>query len=312
MSGEPHLQAVSGSTWVGEAHDAPTPPTQAADTPPPPSGSNRDRAAQKSRPDRALPTDRMKFEKQVEALRVFAALSGSTHGAVTADDLGQALGLSPNTAGLCSGFFKDSGWLTRVSRGVYAATEPLLEFHRHLTIDPDNHQAAVAFLASTARQSWYWDAVQHLVTTGARLPLILLQLSKASNATEHKTQLTMLVEWLEWLGLLRREGDMIVATTRTPGTDATGTSNATPESIETKAGLTAEAGAEETDDASIGGGGGGELPLVAAAEHAEDAGDPVGALVSFHMSVRITAEDAAKLSAEQLNSLLEVVDRLRR
>jgi hypothetical protein len=42
-----------------------------------------------------------------------------------------------------------------------------------------------------------------------------------------------------------------------------------------------------------------------------DAELDVAALVSFNFSVRITADDAARLSPEQMSKLLEVVDKLR-
>lgn len=51
-------------------------------------------------------------------------------------------------------------------------------------------------------------------------------------------------------------------------------------------------------------------PLVAPTA-VEEVDEEVASLISFNFSVRITADDAARLSPEQITSLLQVMDKLR-
>jgi hypothetical protein len=320
MSTQTRLQAVDDS-WVGEPDAPPTPPNPGTDSAAggtnPPGGNVGGSAGrlQKQRSDRSLPTDRLSFDKQVDVLRAIAQLSGPSKKSVTAEDASAAIGLKGNTAGLCNKFFRDTGWVVSTGRGTYAATEPLLEYHRHLNIDAQDFEGARRYLVTPAQGSWYWVALEPILDGGARKPMVLLTLSKAAGAHDHTPQLEMIVTWLEWLGLVRREGDVIfpTATEGSPSADAGNglgedASEPVADTPATEDGSLSEPEtlAHEVQSAERDG----ALATPLSSTTLLD-GPDASALVSFSFSVRITAEDAAKLSAEQLQSVLDFAEKLR-
>jgi hypothetical protein len=309
MSSQPRLQAVNGDLRE-EPGDAPQLPRAATDSAAgganPPSAGNAGRA-QKQRADRSLPTDRLNFEKQVEVLRVIAQMSGNSRRPVTAEDLSAAIGLKGNTGGLSNKFFRDSGWVVSAGRGMYAATEPLMDYHRHLNVDPQDVDGARRYLAASAEASWYWEALEPMLEGGARQTIVLHTLSKAAGAYEHTPQLLLIVTWLEWLGLVRREGDLVLReASEVHHSPEQGDSEPMAEDIADNASSTAlsvpDLEAAEVHDV--------ESPKPQPQESQPPAVD-TSALLTFSFSVRITAEDAAKLSAEQLQSILDFAEKLR-
>jgi hypothetical protein len=308
MSEPTHLQSVDRGSWRNVEQKAGAAPDVSGPAGSPPAVTQRDRAASKTRPGHSLPTDRMKFENQVETLTMFAQLSGPKKSSVGAEDLGKTLGMSPATAGLCSGFFRDSGWVTKTGRGAYAATDALLNYNRHLKVDPGDTAGALLNLAETARGSWYWQTVEPLLHGTARQSVLLQSLSKASGAYDHTPQLLLILDWLEWLTLIRRDGDMVHA----------GQVSAAPPlaSSEWEVEVVSDGVAafdgdiDPVSDAP-------SLPAVPLSANSAPVvptvatDDAVASLISFNLSVRITAEDAARLTPEQITSLLEVVDKLR-
>lgn len=300
---QPRLQAVNGETWIGETAAPPTAPITPAPVPssggvnPPSAGSGA--KAQKSRADRSLPTDRLSFDKQVEVLRVIAQVSGQARRPVTAEDLSAAIGLKGNTGGLSNKFFRDSGWVESAGRGMYAATAPLVEYHRHLNVDPQDVLGARRHLADAAQASWYWQTLEPMLDeSGARQTLVLHALSKAAGAYDHTPQLLLVLAWLEWLGLARREGELLFAT---GGHRLSNHDSAEPDSREELDDDLAEPDAREGSDDS-------ELTST---ESSRPGQKETPALVSFSFNVRITAEDAAKLTSEQLQYLLAFAEKLR-
>lgn len=313
MSGPTHLQAVPSAPAGAErpAQQAPAGrprrgPGDGGDEPPTGGG----RTPGKARPDRGVPTDRMRFDRQVAALRMYAQLSGPAHQPVGADYLGRALEVSAGTAGLCAAFFKDSGWVVRTGRGAHAATDALLDFQRRLNTDPGDLRSAVASLAGPARRSWYWAVVEPLLTGGVRRSVLLIALSQAAGAHDHRPQLLLLLDWLQWLGLVRREGELLHSVGPAPDADAP--DDVTPQELAPDG-----HGAPDGDGAPDGAPHGAldDVPADgrSAREWVDDTPEPVdtGALVSFSFSVRITAQDAATLSHENIAAVLAVIDRLR-
>jgi hypothetical protein len=308
-----HLQAVNSEAWVGEADAPPTAPQGTAGPPAggsnPPSGGNTNRA-QKQRAERSLPTDRLSFEKQVEVLRIIAQMRRP----VLAEDLSAAVGLKGNTGGLSNKFFRDSGWINPAGRGAYTAADVLVEYHRHLNVDPDDTSGARRYLAESARDSWYWRALEPMLEGGVRQTLVLHTLSKEAGAYDHTQQLLLILEWLEWLGMIRRDGETVLPATSDGGVRA---QTDTPADEEPDHHPTAEEApaSQESDPESV------SVPDHQAA--ADNSQKPVergsasaeeidtSALVSFSFNVRITADDASKLSAEQLKALLEFAEKLR-
>jgi hypothetical protein len=305
---QPRLQAVNNETWIGETAAPPTPPL--AGTSPSgiggenPPGSGAASRVQKQRADRSLPTDRLSFEKQLEVLRAIAQMSGNGRRPVTAEDLSAAIGLKGNTGGLSNKFFRDSGWVEAAGRGMYAASEPLLEYHRHLNVDSQDVVGARRYLAAAAQGSWYWESLEPMLDEGgARQTMVLHALSKAAGAYDHTQQLLLILTWLEWLGLLRREGDALFrSSTIHRNTD---------DDLHSASDGERQDPAEPAEPDPFVGSAGSDPTRDSEPDSAHPGPAEAPALVSFSFNVRITADDAAKLTAEQLQYLLAFAEKLR-
>jgi hypothetical protein len=115
----------------------------------------------------------------------------------------------------------------------------------------------------------------------------LLTLAKAAGASDHGTQLATILEWLDWVGLIAREGDTV--TLRGSSTDEVNPDvDDMPEDL-----------GDPVDDLEP------ETPGAATVST-----DPE-ALVSFNMSVRLTAADVQNLSTEQMEFLKDFAEKLR-
>jgi len=68
-----------------------------------------------------------------------------------------------------------------------------------------------ALRPNTPNRSWYWETVEPLCHGVARESVWLHSFSRASGAFNHKAQLVVILDWLEWPGLIRREGEMVHA-----------------------------------------------------------------------------------------------------
>jgi hypothetical protein len=302
---QPHLQAVSDRKFTGDPDTPPSVPTadstSGSPTGAPPEDTNS-AAAVKQRAEQPLPTDRLSFDKQIQSLRAIAQLSGTNRRPVNAEAQSATLGVKGNVGGLSNRFFKDSGWLESAGRGSYVPAEPLIRFHRHLAIQPDDLAGARAILAEPAKSSWYWREVGDMFD-GEGVPQsgVLHALADAAGAApNHTAQLILIIEWLIWLGLIARNGENLV---RVGGA----TTTAVEPAVVMEEGHAAVAGTDLPEDAAP-----------ETSDHDEPtAPQPVatlvdtGAMLSFNFSVRITADDAAKLDPEQLQTLLAFAEKLR-
>jgi hypothetical protein len=234
---------------------------------------------------------------------------------VLAEDLSAAIGLKGNTGGLSNKFFRDSGWINPAGRGAYTAADVLVEYHRHLNIDPDDTSGARRYLADSARNSWYWQALEPMLEGGVRQTLVLHTLSKEAGAYDHTHQLLLILEWLEWLGLIRRDGETILPSSSSSEVRADTTDTADEEPAQQPEQEETPTDHDAAPDSALP-----DRQVAAAAENSQKQTErgpasseqiDTSALVSFSFNVRITADDAAKLSAEQLKALLEFAEKLR-
>lgn len=296
---QPRLHAVEDSarfTVGNETTDSSTtPPTGSA---PPPSG----RTQSKARPERPIPTDRLRFDNQLEVLKAVASLSGNSRRGVSAETMSAAIGLKGGTGGLNSRFFRFVNWFESVGRGEYTASPGVLAYAQHINVDPEGHVAAAAGMRAEMRRSWVWEVVGPLLESGQpiREKALLLPLAQAAGAQNHTAQLETIVEWLVWVGLVVRDGESIRLTeAEQPGasapvdeTSADGGEVATPE---------ADAAADQDAAQSM---------SVQPASPTRAAVDNE-AIISFNISVRLTADDVQHLSDEQMQFVMGLAEKLR-
>jgi hypothetical protein len=276
--GEPHLYAVDPD---GTATADPGNPD---DGPPPPAPPSQGRAPSKARPSYPVPTDRLKFEKQVEALRVVAVASNNGQQPVGADRMGSMMRIANTTAALNNAFFVDVGLLTKAGKGQYLPTDPTLEFQRKYSFDK---AAAPQLLRSAFVGTWFHEAVHQRLTISpaTKQDLVATIADIAGTDASYATQYGHLLEWLAYVGLLHFNED---GTARLLDSDSSPTSE--------------EAYAEGGDNLE-------DEQVVEVIEPEEPVVQPQDsqAVVSLTLQVNITADDLTKLEPEQITALFQGV-----
>jgi hypothetical protein len=236
----------------------------------------------------------MKADMQRRALTVFAQHSGPGKREVGAKELALALHISEATAPLCNGFFKDSGWIERRGKGVYVASDALIDYHRKQSV---NSPAARDSLRETARSAWYWQALGPRLEMGALSvsDATLILMSEAEATPEHGPQLKNLLDWMEWLGLIVVTDETVTAATSTPAAPAEEprVEGATPDAP-TPPVVTV---GPETP----------RVPLAAAGELGVVDPPSAPVVLAFNFELRLTATALAALTAEQIKALFEAV-----
>jgi hypothetical protein len=271
---------------------------------PPPGGTTptNTRSTAKARPERPIPTDRLRFDNQLEVLKAVASLSGNNRRGVGAETMSASIGLKGGTGGLNSRFFRSVNWFDAVGRGEYTASPGLLAFQQHINVDPEGLVEATAGMRSEIRRSWVWEVVGPMLESGnpVREKAVLLALAQAAGATNHTTQLETIIEWLVWVGVIVRDGEQIRLAGPVP---------AIPDEV-----------AEDEGDVTGLGDLEPEQDMVDAAEEITDPTPPVAtavaepvdkAIISFSVNVRLTADDIKTLGDDEMRFVMDLAEKLR-
>lgn len=265
-----------------------------ATSPPPPSdptdGTSRRRApAAARRPRYPVPTDRMKFDTQVAALRALCTGSRGGQDPVDADKLSTLLSVSAATAGLNNNFFVSVHLAEKRGRGSYLPTKMALDFHNKWSF---NRKEAPLLLAPAFADSWFLDAVKQRVEMGADVTvesMIETLAGEAQTDSTYATQYGFLLDWLEYAGLITTEGGIV----RLVGTDGAvpppdpggAASTATPEQKVVVTPITPEV----------------QEPIVS---------QRGPAVIDLKVALYATADDLAKLNGEQITALFEGIGKV--
>lgn len=237
---------------------------------------------------KALPTDRMKMDRQLAVLHAIGRLSGPRKESVNGDALSRAVdGITPATVILSNRFFEAAGWITAPGKGLYAATDALVEYTRRLSTGTPGH--AVEALRAPARQSWFWEALEPHFAGGARLSdsdALILLMRAADAGDHHLPNLRNVIAWLEQVGMVTVQGQHIMAK-NADLLAAFGGGQAQRDHQEPAGGPPAEA---DGGNATKPGG-----------------GEPPATVVAFSFDVRVTADDLQRLTADQIRALFEAV-----
>lgn len=197
---EPHLYSVD--------------PDGVATPPPPddPGGTESQtpkRAKSKARPNFAVPTDRMKFpETQVSSLVSACVASRNGQVPVTSESQAALMGVSPATAGLNNGFFVSLGLMKKVGKGAYMPTELALQFQQKWSFDKTG---APAILQPAFVGQWFYEAIKQRVQVGRPTVKQTIETlaSHAGTDSSYETQYGLLLDWLEYVGLITTTGGVV-------------------------------------------------------------------------------------------------------
>lgn len=246
---------------------------------------------------RPLPTDRLKFETQVEALKALAISSDFGSRSVAPEDMAPMMSVAATTAGLNNAFFIDSGLATREGRGRYKPTETANLFARKHSFDA---KEAGKVLRESLAETWYFAAVKQRLTMGtATRPQMIETLAHAANATkERQVQLSNLLDWLDYAGLIDASGANIslLGGDDAATTDATNGGLADDEEQTKPPGSSIKGAQTPADSASA--------RSTTSPGRSERQGD---AVLAFSFDFALTGDELAKLSPDQIKSLFESV-----
>jgi hypothetical protein len=167
------------------------------------------------KPTRALPTVRIAFPKQLDALRAWAITSGDGK-AVSNRAVSEVVKLHPDTLGLANPFFADVKLLQK-TEGGYQPSAFTMAFNQAYAWEPDRaaHKLAGAFV-----DAWFGEALLPRVRFAPVSEAEALQiLAEAVNAgPSYRPQLALVLDFMQAAGLILRDGGQVKAAVPTPTT----------------------------------------------------------------------------------------------
>jgi hypothetical protein len=167
-----------------------------------------DAKAERFKLRRALPTDRLKFEKQVAILKAYAAESrASPSGATTLDKVAKVAEVAATTVGLNNEFFREVNLLVRENK-MFRPTQPVIDFLQASQWDPAN---ALRKIGPTLADSWAGRALTSRVavrdlTKGEAIALLA---DESGASKEHAARLEILLDFLNAAGVVDIEGNAV-------------------------------------------------------------------------------------------------------
>lgn len=160
----------------------------------------------RKRPTRVLPTDRMAFQRQLDALRAYA-IHGDAGKPVTNEQVAGTLNISPGTVSLCNPFFADVQLIQRAEGGYLPGPE-VIAFNHALSW---NSETAAYKLAPLLQRTWFANAlIPRIRFRALDEKEAITCLAEASSAEkEYEPQLRTLLDYLSAAGLIFRDNGMI-------------------------------------------------------------------------------------------------------
>lgn len=173
--------------------------------------------AKKVRPTKVIPTERLTVKKQLDILRAFAAASGPSGKPVTNKEVADILKMADTSVSLANYFFTETGLLSKGASGFVPSAD-VMNYSRAYEWNP---QTAAHKLAPLFSKTWFADSLT------PKLSFRPMEEDEAINdladvsaaAPEYRQNLKMLIEFLDSVGIVQREGTM-VKLARTSSTEA--------------------------------------------------------------------------------------------
>lgn len=191
------------------------------------------KASKKTKPVKALPTERINFTKQLHLLRAHAAVSGPNGKIVTNKEAADIVEMSETTTSLANSFFVEVGLIQRADGGFLPSQE-VISFARAYEWNPET---ASHKLQPVISRSWFAEALKaKLSFRSITEENAIADLADASAAgPEYKQQLRLLLDYMEAAGIIERDGGLIKILRGTPNPIVhTDKQAAAPEVKETK------------------------------------------------------------------------------
>lgn len=160
------------------------------------------------KPSKVLPTNRIGVPKQFELLRAFGALYTANNRPVRQQEVAEMVSLHTDTSRLANPFFLDTSLLQRTEAGLIPNAD-VLAFHRASQWNPEGAEQK---LQPTLREAWFGKALLTRLSFAGALEdsaVVTLLAEQATASPEHRPQLQVLLGFLEAVGLITRDGNVI-------------------------------------------------------------------------------------------------------
>ncbi|MEY2501564.1 MAG: hypothetical protein QOI07_1898 [Verrucomicrobiota bacterium] len=165
---------------------------------------------------KVLPSDRLTLDRQVEALKAYAAVYEANGGnPVTNAQAGEVAKMSANTIVVTNAFFTDIGLLTRLEGAFAVAPEAVAFLTAFSGISPET---ASEKLKPLFEKQWFMQLLAPRLRLGPMdISAVHRVLGEASSAgKEHIPRLELLIDFLCFVGLTKREGNQLFAGAGSP------------------------------------------------------------------------------------------------
>lgn len=154
---------------------------------------------------KALPTDRVGFEKQLAILQAYGAVAAEE--GKTASAIAEVVGIHASSVSVCNAFFTESAFIERAGVGN-KATPDVVAYQRAIEWDATT---AGEKLAPTLRQTWFWKVLAprlsfRPVEEGEAIRILA---DECGAGKTYRPQIKALVDYLEVGKLVVREGTLI-------------------------------------------------------------------------------------------------------
>jgi len=184
----------------------------AAATPAPPATPPKKPALTK-----VLPSDRLTFDRWIEALKAYGAVYASNGTPVTNQQAGEVpkTKMAAATIVVTNAFFTDIGLLTRVGNGFVPSPEAMAFLNATSGISPET---ASEKLRPIFEKQWFMQILApRLRLSPQDMTTVYKILGEACNASkEHIPRLDLLIDFLCFVGLARKEGNQLAAGSAAP------------------------------------------------------------------------------------------------
>jgi hypothetical protein len=162
----------------------------------------------KARPIKTLPTDRIKFDKQLDLLRAYAAISGPSLKSVANKDVAGVVDMVASTVSISNKFFSEMGFLLPASDGGYTPAADVVSYVRAYEWKPET---AAFKLAPIILRTWF---AERLVPKLRFRPMdeaeAITDLAEEAAATQfYQNQLKILLDYLAASGIIVRDGGRV-------------------------------------------------------------------------------------------------------
>lgn len=161
----------------------------------------------KAKPTQPLPSGRIAFEKQTELLRAWGTASGPERKPVTNKTVAEILGMPESTTFQLNSFLQEIGFLSRGEGGLVASADLAAYASAAKWGDPN----AARKLAPTFGATWFGKALlQRLQFRALDEQQAMRDLAAAASADpEYRNPIKMCIDYLEFAGLVERDGGML-------------------------------------------------------------------------------------------------------